>query len=483
MNIRAVAHVISYVVGVVSLAMLGGAGISFGCGEAVAAWSLLAATGVSLLSSVACWAITIPRREIELSRRDGFGIATFGWLFVSAFGALPYVFSGAIPSFIPAVFETMSGFTTTGASVLTDLETLPRGILFWRAMTHFFGGMGVLVLCVAILPFLKVGGMQIYRAEVPGPTKDRLTPRISATAKLLWGAYVLFCVVQTILLMLGGMSLFDAWCHTCATMATGGFSPRTASVGAYDSAYIDIVIIVFMFLAGTNFVLHLRLLSGKPLEYFRDPEFRFYLVCWLAACLILTFNVWGETYESFGESLRAAFFQGTSIMTTTGFVTEDFDRWPETSRILLVILMFIGGGAGSTGGGVKNIRILTGLKALYRELLVYMRPDAVKTIRVGHSNLKDQSVSNICAFLLIFVLLFCVGSLVMTAFTPDLGTAASSTIACLGNIGPGLNAVGATQNYAGIPQAGQCILILLMLLGRLELYTVLVIFMPSFWRK
>ena len=481
MNIRAVIHLISYLVGVISLSMFGGVGISLYYGEPVAVRGLLAAAGISLLSAALAWFLT--RGKIDLTRRDGFGVATFGWLIVSAFGALPYLFSGVITHPIPAAFETMSGFTTTGASVLTNLEDIPRGILFWRAMTHFFGGMGVLVLCVAILPFLKVGGMQIYRAEVPGPTKDRLTPRITATAKLLWGAYILFCLLETVLLMLGGMSLFDSWCHTCATMATGGFSPRTASVGAYDSAYFDIVIIIFMLLAGTNFALHLKLLRGKPFEYFRDAEFRFYLLFWFGACLILTFNVWGDTYESLAKSLRAAFFQGTSIMTTTGFVTEDFDLWPGTSRILLVILMFVGGCAGSTGGGVKNIRLLIGIKELFRELLIYIRPDAVRTVRVGGASVKNETVRNICAFLLIFVLLFGVGSVVMTAFTPDLGTAMSSTIACLGNIGPGLNAVGATQNYAQIPNAGQSVLILLMLLGRLELYTVLVIFLPRFWKK
>ncbi len=481
MNIRAVTHIISFLVGVIALAMIAGAGISFYYGESRAATGLLEAAGISLLFALVSWFFT--RGPIDLSRRDGFGVATFGWLFASAFGALPYLLSGVIADPVPALFETMSGFTTTGASVLTDLETLPRGILFWRAMTHFFGGMGVLVLCVAILPFLKVGGMQIYRAEVPGPTKDRLTPRISTTAKLLWGAYLLFCVLETILLMLGGMSLFDSWCHTCATMATGGFSPRTASVGAYDSTYIDVVVILFMFIAGANFALHLKLLRGKPFEYFRDAEFRFYLLFWLFACLILTFNVWGSIYDTLGESLRAAFFQGTSILTTTGFVTEDFDRWPETSRILLILLMFVGGCAGSTGGGVKNIRVLAGIKGLFRELLIYMRPDAVKTIRIGGNNVKNEVVSNISAFLLIFVLLFAAGSLAMTAFTPDLGTAASSTIACLGNIGPGLNGVGAMQNYAGIPNLGKALLILFMLLGRLELYTVLVIFLPSFWRK
>ena len=482
MNIRAVSHLISYLLGLIALAMGISLVVSFAAGDPTSAkYGLAGGCAISLAAAILIWLLT--RGPIELSRRDGFGVATFGWLSAAVFGALPYIISGTISHPIPAVFETMSGFTTTGASVLTDLESLPRGILFWRAMTHFLGGMGVLVLCAAILPFLKVGGMQVYRAEVPGPSKDRLTPRIASTAKLLWGAYLLFCALETVLLRFGGMSWFDAWCHTCATMATGGFSTRTASVGAYGSLYLETIIICFMFIAGTNFVLHLKLLKGRPFAYFRDPEFRIYLLFWLSACLILTLNVWGDTYESFGESLRAAFFQGTSIMTTTGFCTADFDAWPETSRILLVLLMFVGGCAGSTGGGVKNIRVLVVVKALFREIFLYMRPAAVKKVKVGGATVKQESVSNIVAFLMIFVILFAVGSLIMTAFTPDLGTAVSCTIACLGNIGPGLNAVGATQNYAEIPSTGKAILVFFMLLGRLELYTVLVIFSPGFWKK
>lgn len=482
MNIRAVSHLISYLLGLIALTMGIGLGVSFAAADPTSAkYGLAGGCAISLAAAILIWLLT--RGPIELSRRDGFGVATFGWLSAAVFGALPYIISGTISHPIPAVFETMSGFTTTGASVLTDLESLPRGILFWRAMTHFLGGMGVLVLCAAILPFLKVGGMQVYRAEVPGPSKDRLTPRIASTAKLLWGAYLLFCALETVLLRFGGMSWFDAWCHTCATMATGGFSTRTASVGAYDSLYLETIIICFMFIAGTNFVLHLKLLKGRPFAYFRDPEFRIYLLFWLSACLILTLNIWGYTYESLGESLRAAFFQGTSILTTTGLCTADFDAWPETSRILLVLLMFVGGCAGSTGGGVKNIRVLVVVKALFREIFLYMRPAAVKKVKVGGATVKQESVSNIVAFLMIFVILFAAGSLIMTAFTPDLGTAVSSTIACLGNIGPGLNAVGATQNYAEIPSTGKAILVFFMLLGRLELYTVLVIFSPGFWKK
>ncbi len=388
MNVRAVIHLISYLVAVTALSMLAAAGISLCYGETAAANALFVSAGISLFASLIAGFAT--KSYPDLSIRDGFGIATFGWLFVSLFGALPYIFSGVISNPVSAVFETMSGYTTTGASVLTGLEALPRGILFWRAMTHFFGGMGVLVLCVAILPFLKVGGMQIYRAEAPGPTKERLTPRISATAKLLWGTYLLFCLLETLLLAVGGMSFFDAWCHTCATMATGGFSPRTASVGAYNNAYFDIVIIVFMFIAGTNFALHLRMLKGRPFDYFRNGEFRFYFFVWLSACLALTLNLWSTSYQSISRSMRHAFFQGTSIMTTTGFVTADYDLWPGTSRLLLILLMFVGGCAGSTGGGIKNVRVLVGIKALTRELFLYMRPDAVKKNKARSQQRKRQ---------------------------------------------------------------------------------------------
>lgn len=444
-------------------------------------WAIAKSSALTFILAVGIWTIT--RGPMDLTRRDGFGIATFGWLSVAMLGSLPYILSGVITDPVSAVFETMSGFTTTGATVLTGLESVPRGVLFWRALTHFFGGMGVLVLCVAILPFLKAGGMQVYQAEMPGPSKDRLTPRIASTAKLLWGVYILFCLAEAILLKMGGMPWFDAWCHTFATMATGGFSTRTASVGAYDSAYIEVVIIVFMFLAGANFALHFRFLRGQPLSYFKNTEFRFYLAVWLIACLTITFNVWGSVYPSFTEALRSGFFQGTSIITTTGFCTRDFDLWPVASRIVLILLMFVGGCAGSTGGGIKNIRILVVLKAVAREIYLFMRPQAVLKIKVDQKAMKESAVSNICAFFLIFVLIFALGSVAMSFFTADMATAASSVIATLGNIGPGLAGVGATEIYTDIPSPGKILLTFFMLLGRLELYTVLVVFMPGFWRK
>ncbi|NCC51405.1 MAG: TrkH family potassium uptake protein [Spartobacteria bacterium] len=310
-------------------------------------------------------------------------MVTFGWLAAALFGALPYMLSGVIPHPVSAVFETMSGFTTTGASVLSNLESVPRGILFWRASTHLFGGMGVLVLCVAILPFLGVGGM----------------------------------------------SWFDSTCHTFATMATGGFSTRSASIAAFDSTYIDVIIIIFMFLAG------------------------------------------------------AGFFQATSILTTTGFCTQDFDTWPNASRILLILLMFIGGCAGSTGGGIKNIRIFILLKQTAREIRRFMRPKAVLQVKLDNAPVDSEVVSNITAFVAMFVLIFAIATFAMTFFVPDLETAFSSVIASLGNIGPGLANVGATKTYADIPSAGKAILTFCMLLGRLELYTVLVVMLPSFWEK
>lgn len=482
MNLRAVFHLISYVLIVVGLSIGLCMVISLGSEDpASAVLGLGVACGGVLAGAGALWFAT--RGSLVLSRRDGFGIVTFGWLAAAIAGALPYMFTGVITSPVSAVFETMSGFTTTGASVLTDLEALPRGVIFWRAMTHFYGGMGVLVLCIAILPFLGVGGMQLYRAEMPGPSKDRLTPRIASTAKLLWGIYVLLCVGQAALLRFGGMTWFDAFCHAFATMATGGFSSRTASVAAYDSVYIEVVMIVFMFVAGTNFALHYRALRGAVGSYFRDAEFRVYFGIWLGSCLLLTFNTWGNVYVSLSEACRASFFQGTSILTTTGFVTADFNRWPTASRMLLVCLMFIGGCAGSTGGGMKNIRVLVVLKQVAREIRLFMEPTAVLQVKVNGQTVPPGVGSNISAFVLVFVLVFALFSLVMSLMTPDLPTAFSCVIATLGNIGPGLGAVGAVETYASIPPFGQALLTFCMLLGRLELYTVLVILLPSCWGR
>ncbi len=483
MNKRAVFHLVAYMTLVIGVAMVGCAGVSFYYNEPLKIQLSLAYSGsFTILCAVVVGFLT--RGDINLSRRDGFGIVVFGWLAATLFGSLPYIFSEVIPHPVSAMFETMSGFTTTGASVLTDLEAVPRGIHFWRALTHWFGGMGVLVLCVAILPFLGVGGMQIYRAEMPGPSKDRLTPRITTTAKLLWGVYALLTLIEAVLLkFVGKMGWFDSLCHTFGTMATGGFSTRTASVGAFDSAVIDTILIVFMFLAGINFSLHYHALTGKPGRYFRDPEFRFYFIFLACASLFITFNVWFDSTASLGRCFRDATFTATSIITTTGFATVDFDQWPNASRLLLVVMMFMGGCAGSTGGGMKIVRVFIMFKKMLRELKLFMRPSAVIQVKLGGKPVEQEIVSHISAFFAIFILIFAIGSFIMTFFTPDLETAVTSVIATLGNIGPGLSAVGVTQNYAAISPLGQGILTVFMLLGRLELYTVLILFLPSFWKR
>lgn len=474
---------VSYLTLVIGLAMLGCAVVSWYYGEPLALRLSLVYAG-ALAAGFALVLGWLTRGPVNLSRRDGFGVVTFGWLTVTVFGSLPYLFSGVISHPVSALFETMSGFTTTGASVLSDLESIPRSIHFWRALTNWFGGMGVLVLCVAILPFLGVGGMQIFRAEMPGPSKDRLTPRITTTAKLLWGVYLLLSVAEALLLrFVGGMGWFDAVCHTFTTMATGGFSTRSASIGAFDSAAVDWIVTFFMFLAGINFSLHYRALTGRPGYYLRDAEFRFYALLLLIVIGVVTANIYAAGLAPLGDSIRQAAFTTVSIVTTTGFATADFDQWPEAVRILLVGMMFFGGCAGSTGGSMKIVRVYIIVKMMVREIKVFMRPSAVIQPKLGGKPIEPVIIAHICAFFAIFVLVFALGSFIMTFFTPNLETAATSVIATLGNIGPGLNAVGATQNYAAIPPVGQAFLTFLMLLGRLELYTVLILFLPSFWKR
>ncbi|MBU0678921.1 MAG: TrkH family potassium uptake protein [Verrucomicrobia bacterium] len=482
MNIKAVFHLISYLLLVLALAIGVCWFVSHHFSDPLESQlGLAVSAGIVALIAAMLWFFT--NGPVDLSRRDGFGIVTFGWVAASLAGALPYLLSGTISDPASAVFETMSGFTTTGASVLTNLETIPKGILFWRGLTQWFGGMGVLVLCVAILPFLGVGGMQIYRAEMPGPSKDRLTPRITSTAKLLWGVYALLTVLEVGLLMLGGMDWFDSFCHTFATMSTGGFSTRTASVAAFNSVYIETVIIIFMFLAGMNFALHFRALRGDVTCFLHDSEFRFYFAVWVISCLFLSWNVWGSVYPSFAHSLRAGFFQGTSIMTTTGFATEDSDLWPAASKVMLLILMCVGASAGSTAGGIKAVRVFVVLKLILREIRLFLQPQAVIKVKLGRQPLDRDVVFNIVAFFVIFILLLVTFFFIMTAFTPDLMTAFSSVAATLGNIGPGFSAVGTSQTYAFLSPTGKVILTFCMLLGRLELYTVLVLLMPSCWRR
>jgi len=423
------------------------------------------------------------RGRHDLSGRDGFLIVTFGWLVVALIGALPFVISGSIPDFTDAYFESMSGFTTTGASILTDIEAQPHSMLLWRSLVQWLGGMGIVVLSLAILPVLGIGGMQLFRAEAPGPTPDRLTPRIKETAKLLWGVYVLISAAEVLALVLTGLSPYDALCHTFTTMATGGFSTRNASVAAFGNPAAEIVITVFMFIAGANFSLHFSALRGRLGSYFRDDEFKTYLTVTVAASAIIFLSNLHLGEMAIGRNLRGSVFQVVSILTTTGFGTEDYERWGHMAVYLLLVLMFIGGSAGSTGGGMKNVRFLIFLRHAFNELRKLLHPRGVYAIRFNHAAVAPEIVTNILGFILLMTIITTVATFLMTLVGLDLVSAFSSVAATLNNIGPGAGSVGPTDNYAHVPVIGKWVLIFCMLLGRLEIYTVLVLFAPEFWRR
>lgn len=426
------------------------------------------------------------RSEFEnLGTREAFAVVTLFWVVASAVGALPYYLSSMVPTYTDAFFEAMSGFTTTGATVLSEIESVPRGLLFWRSLTHWLGGMGIIVLSLAILPFIGVGGMQLFKAEVPGPTPEKLTPRIQQTALLLWGAYVILSAAEVIILLLCGMDLFDSLTHTFATLATGGFSTRNASVAAFESPLIEWVIILFMFLAGTNFVLHYMALKGRLKAFWRDEEFRFYAKFTLACTLVITLllTLWSPG-KSFFDDLRDSAFHVVSIMTTTGFTTADFDLWPHAARFLLLLLMFVGGCSGSTGGAIKQVRIQIILKRISLEVNRLLHPQQVKRMRFNEQVVKQDIVSSVTTFFILYISLFIGFSLIILLVTNmDIVSAVSSVAATLGNIGPGLGAVGAVENYGFINTVGKWVLSFCMLLGRLELFSVLMLFVPDLWRR
>ncbi len=420
--------------------------------------------------------------------REGFAIVSFGWIIAAIFGSLPFIISGTFTNFADAFFETLSGFTTTGASVLTDIESLPHGVLFWRSLTHWLGGMGIIVLFIAVLSSLGYGANQMFKAESPGPVAEKIKPRIKETAKILWLIYFSLSVLEIIFLYFSGMSLFDSMCHTFGTMATGGFSTKNASIGFYESPLTQWIIIIFMFMAGVNFSLYYFALKGKSLKSFwKNEEFMLYLYIILGSTLIISLNLIFKNWNDFlniEKLIRTSAFQAISIVTTTGYATADFDKWPMISRTLLLMLMFVGGCAGSTGGSVKVGRYLVLLKASALELRRLIHPRAVQSLKINKKSTADEVLINIFQFFFIYIVIFFISSIIIAALDNlDLVTALTSVAATLGNIGPGLNAVGPTANYSQISNTGKYFLSFLMLLGRLELYTVLVLFLPSTWKK
>ncbi len=419
----------------------------------------------------------------DLGKREGFIIVSLVWILFAFLGSLPYIFTGAIPNLTDAFFETMSGFTTTGSSVLNNIESLPHGILFWRALTHWLGGMGIIVLSLAILPVFGIGGMQLYIAEVPGPTPDKISPRIRQTAAAMWLVYVLFTLIQTLLLWIGKMPLFDAICHSFATMATGGFSTKQASVAFWPSPYIQYVIILFMFLAGTNFTLTYFVLRGKFKPLLKDEEFKYYGIFVLFFTLLIFAGLLKWVPGGVEESFRNALFWVVSVMTTTGFATVDYLMWPPVLVILLFAVFFIGGSAGSTGGGLKVMRIVLLFKSGYYELKRMVHPNAVIPLKFNRHVVDSRIMNNVLAFAVLYMIIFGLSTVVLMIVEPDLETAMGAVASSLGNIGPGLGKVGPMFSYSEVHPFGKWFLSFLMLLGRLELFTILVIFSPAFWKE
>jgi trk system potassium uptake protein TrkH len=421
-------------------------------------------------------------RDFEMmNAKDGLAIVGLAWIVSSGIGALPLWLSGVGQHFTDAYFEIASGFTTTGASILTDIEVLPRGILFWRSLTHWLGGMGIVVLFVALLPSLGYNAYHLYRAEAPGVTSERILPRIKETAKLLWEVYVLLSAAQTALLMYGGMSFFDAACHTFGTMATGGFSTKNASIAAF-SPFVQWVVVVFMILAGMNFLFHVQLLRGRPASVVRNEEFRVYFWLIVGASVIFSLVLWQT--QTVGAPIRHGVFQVVSIMTTTGYVTADFNLWPGALRFGLLLLMFVGGCGGSTGGGMKVSRVVLSLKIAARSIQQGIFPSLVAPVRFNGKSLSAALAAGVAAFFILYMMLFLFGAALLLAFENcDIVTALSASLASLSNIGPGLNMVGAAENYAWMSVPGKWVCVVLMLAGRLELYAILILFLPQTWRK
>ena len=437
---------------------------------------ITSATGLLIL------AFTQKARK-EIGKREGFVIVTLVWVLFSFFGSLPFILSNTIPDLTNAFFETMSGFTTTGSSILNDIESMPHGILFWRSMTQWLGGMGIIVLSLAILPIFGIGGMQLFAAEVPGPVNDKLSPRINSTAKSLWAIYLFFTLLETVLLWIGGMTFFDAINHSFTTMATGGYSTKQASVAYWTSPFIQYVITFFMILAGTNFTISYLLFTGRFRKAIENEELRYYLFFIASFTVVIAGGLLVSTQFGVEQAFRDSIFQVASIITTTGYATVDYLHWTPFLTMILFAGFFFGGSAGSTGGGLKIMRIVLLLKNSYYELRRIIHPNAIIPVRFNDKPVTEQIINNVLAFFMFYFVIFFVSTILLMLVVPDLPSAMGAVATSLGNIGPGLGIFGPAENFSALHPAGKWFLSFLMLIGRLELFTVLVLFSPAFWKK
>lgn len=480
MNFRVVSKVLGMLLVCEALLMLPSLAVStYYKGDDVTAFALsILITG---LAGVPLTFIKTGKRSMYA--RDGFAIVALGWILLSFFGSLPFVISGVIPSFIDGFFEASSGFTTTGASILTHLEDLPKGILFWRSFTHWVGGMGVIVLTLAILPSAGAGAMQMLKAESPGPTPGKIVPRVAETAKILYGIYIVITIVEIILLKMAGLSLFDSAIHTFGTVGTGGFSNMNSSVGSYNNIPVEIIITIFTFICGANFTLYYQMLKGDLKAPFKDEEFRFYSGVVIISIILITINLYGNVFNSIWESLRHSSFQVVTIISTTGYASTNTETWGMFSKIILFMLMFVGGCAGSTSGAIKNVRFLLLFKVMKRELLQIIHPKAVYSVRFGSRVVDERTISEVLGFFFMYIIIFIVAVLAVSLDNLDWATTITSVAATLGNVGPGFGVVGAVGNYSSLSYFSKLVLSMCMIIGRLEIYPILLLGVPSFWKR
>lgn len=479
-NIPIVMKVLSFLLVVEGLFMLSAIVFAVYFDESI--YPMLISALITIFVGLPIFILTKKNDRKNVGRREGYLIVALTWVIISIFGSLPILLSGAVNNYTDAFFETISGFTTTGATILENIEGVPKNILYWRAMTHWIGGMGIIVLTVAILPFLGIGGLQLMIAEMPGITPDKLHPRITETAKRFWGIYVILTSVEVILLWVGEMDFFDSVCHAFATMATGGFSTRNASVAAFGP-YSQYIIILFMLMAGTNFTLHYFSLHRNFKKVIQNEEFKVYFWIVLIISLFIAIGLFLSEDLIPEVAIRDSLFTVSSILTTTGFVTADYSLWPPFLWMLIFALMFIGGSAGSTGGGIKIIRILLLIKNSVLEMKRSIHPQAIISVKYNKKSVSQQLIFNVMAFFLIYFMIFSSGMIILSMFGYDFQTSVGASIATLGNIGPGIGGVGPVDNYAFFSVPAKWLLSFLMLLGRLELFTILIVLSPAFWKR
>lgn len=481
LSISSIFRIIGIVLVVVGMSMLPSVIVSFIYDESTVympfAVTMFISAAIGLLLMNLC-----KKHTQQLKVRDGFLIVTLCWIISAILGAIPFITTGSIPGFADAFFESCSGFSTTGASILSDVESLPKGILFWRSFTHWIGGMGILIFAIALMPSLGISGQNIAVSEAPGPSLDKVTPKMSDTAKTLYSIYFLFTVIETVMLMLGGMNLYDALIHTFGTVGTGGFSNYADSVGHFDSTYIRMVITVFMFLCGINFNLFFLSYKRGIKVLIRDSELKLYVLIFvLASAFIFVALLVSGQYGSVKLAFTDSVFQVSTILTTTGFATADYEAWPMVCQMILLVLMFVGGCSSSTGGGIKVVRILVLFRLIKRGISTRLHPNVIETVKLNGKTMPSDSVSAIANHMFLYIVMIFVGAFIISFENADMITCFSSVITCLGNVGPGFGTVGPAENFGALSWFSKYLLSIYMLAGRLELYTLFILLTPRFW--